>query len=81
MRIGTSCTRRSSRQIDEAVLARQQQVEQHEARLLAREPFERAIAALLDGDAQAVLLEVGGGELREARVVFDQQNVDVRTRS
>ena len=62
----------------QAILAGQQQVEQHEAWLLAREPLHGAIAALLDGHTQAVLLEVGSRELREARVVFDQQNVDVR---
>ena len=50
----------------EPVLARQQQVEQHQARLLARESFDRAIAAFFDRDAQAVLLQVGGRQLRQA---------------
>ena len=79
--MGTSCTRRSSRQMRKSVFARQQQVEQHEARLLARETLDRAIAALFDRHAQAVLLEVGSGQLREARVVFDQQDIDVGARS
>ena len=74
-------TRRSSRQMVKTILAGQQQVEQHEARLLARESFDRAIAALFDRDAQPVLFEIGGGQLGEAGVVFDEQNVDAGARS
>jgi hypothetical protein len=59
----------------EAVFAGQQQIQQHEPRLFLLESFERAIAARLDDDAHRVLAEIGRGELRESRVVFDEQDV------
>ena len=76
--MGTSCTRRSSRQMDRPSLPGSSRSSSTRRGFSLRESFERAIAARLDRHAQAVLLEVGGGELGQAGVVFDQQDVDVR---
>ena len=62
----------------QAILAGQQQVEQHQPRMFLREPLERAIAARFHRDPQAVLPEIGGGELGEAGIVLDEQDVDIR---
>ena len=58
----------------EAVAARQPEVEHHEVRHFALQVLDDAIAAVLDGDPEAVALQISAHQLCEAQIVFDQQD-------